>query len=208
MDIELNATDARVLGALLEKELLTPDIYPLSLNSLVSACNQTTSRDPVTTLDEVAIMSALDSLRAKKLSVTVVQAGSRVPKYSQQLTRQINLHPPEHAILCLLLLRGPQTIGELKTRSGRLYEFADLEEVEKTLIRLEEERYPARVAKLPRQPGMKESRYAQLLCGAVAAPEVSLSLSVSASMAERVARLEEEVAALREELARFKQQFD
>lgn len=202
MDIELSAVEARVLGALLEKELLTPDIYPLSLNSLVTACNQTTSRDPITNLDEVAVMTALDSLRAKKLSVTVVQSGSRVPKYSQQLTRQINLHPPEHAILCLLLLRGPQTVGELKTRSGRLYEFADLQEVEKTLTRLEEDRYPARVAKLTRQPGMKESRYAQLLCGDSPVPEVSVSID------ERVARLEEDVKALRDEVARFKQQFE
>ena len=147
-------------------------------------------------------MSALDSLRAKKLTVTVVQAGSRVPKYSQQLTRQINLHPPEHAILCLLLLRGPQTIGELKTRSGRLYEFADLQEVEKTLTRLEEDRYPARVAKLARQPGMKESRYAQLLCGESPVPEISVTIE------ERVARLEEDLKALRDDIARFKQQFD
>ncbi len=198
MDTLLTPTEARVIGALMEKERITPDAYPLTTNSLIAACNQTTSRDPVVSYDEATVNEALDSLRAKKLVVQVHQAGSRVVKYAQHLSVQHGLKSDEHAVLCLLLLRGPQTTGELNARSGRLHTFADLAEVEATLNRLAEDRYPPRVIKLPRQPGTKESRYAHTLCGEVEAAPRELSVT------ERLNKLEGDIALLREELSQLK----
>jgi len=212
MQILLSAEEARVLGALMEKEVSTPEYYPLSLNALVNACNQTTSRDPVVRYDDTTVMRALDRLREKKLLWEVDQAGGRVRKYQQQFSKWHDLDGRAHAVMTLLLLRGPQTPGELKSRSDRLCEFKDLEDVEAVLERLAE-RNPPFVMRLPRLPGTKESRFIHLLSGevdaeALAAREVSTIGAAGTSLGERVARLEAEVAALREELAAFRKQFE
>ena len=202
----LTAEEARVLGALLEKERLTPDVYPLSLNSLVVACNQTSSRDPVVDFDEATVVRALDGLTARRWAQQVISAGSRVTKFRQLLTTNWSLSDAETAVLCLLLLRGPQTPGELKARSGRLHEFASLAEVDAVLERLSEVRYPPRVMKLGRQAGMKEARYAHMLCGTPAAD--ALAGAAPSSTAERLSRLEAEVAQLKQELESFRKQFE
>ncbi|MFZ5797216.1 MAG: YceH family protein [Thermodesulfobacteriota bacterium] len=215
LDFELNAVEARVLGCLLEKEMATPEYYPLSLNGLLNACNQKSNREPVVNYDEHAVAQALESLKEKRLVWRTDAA--RVPKYGQEADRKFSLEKRELAVLCLLLLRGPQTVGELRGRSERLYGFADLEEVGVTLEGLTE---MGLIRKLPRQPGRKESRYAHLLAGepenvepAAAAPEAAV-LQVRAEN-ERLAALEQEVDALRSELAElrsafleFKSQFD
>jgi uncharacterized protein YceH (UPF0502 family) len=163
MDFELDAVEARVLGALLEKEIATPEYYPLSLNALVNACNQKSNRDPVVSYDDDTVEQALESLRAKGLSLRSTGRDSRVPKHAQRFTEKFNLGRREAAVLCVLLLRGPQTVGELRGRTERLYTFDDLEAVESTLRHLDESTF---VTLLPRQPGFKEQRWAHLLCGA------------------------------------------
>ena len=212
MQILLTAEEARVLGALMEKEVSTPDHYPLSLNALTNACNQTTSRDPVVRYDEDTVIRALDGLREKKLLWEVDQAGGRVRKYQQQFSKWHDFEPPAHAVMTLLLLRGAQTPGELKSRSDRLAEFRDLAEVESVLARLGE-RNPPFVVRLPRLPGTKEFRYMHLLCGevdtsALAEREVAAVGSSGQSLSDRVARLETDMAKLREELASFRKQFE
>jgi uncharacterized protein len=212
MHILLTAEEARVLGALMEKEVSTPDNYPLSLNALTNACNQTTSRDPIVRYDENAVVRALDSLREKKLLWEVEQAGGRVRKYQQQFSKWHDLDPQMHAVMTLLLLRGAQTPGELKSRSDRLADFRDLAEVEAVLERLGE-RNPPFAVRLPRLPGTKESRYMHLLCGgvdttALAEGEVAAVGSSGQSLSDRVSRLEAEVAKLREELSAFRNQFE
>jgi len=200
----LSAEEARVLGVLLEKERLTPDTYPLSLNSLVVACNQTTSRDPVVDYDEATVVRALDGLAQRRWAQQVISSNNRVTKFRQLLTIQWSLSEAEAAVLCLLLLRGPQTPGELKARSGRLHEFGELADVDAVLERLAEVRYPARVRRLERQSGMKEARFAHTLCGDAIAVPAPAALST----AERLGRLEEEVAALKAELQSFRKQFE
>ena len=212
MRILLTAEEARVLGALMEKEVSTPDHYPLSLNALTNACNQTTSRDPVVRYDDDTVLRALDSLREKKLLWEVDQAGGRVRKYQQQFSTWHDLDPQAHAAMTLLLLRGAQTPGEIKSRSDRLAEFRDLAEVEAVLGRLGE-RNPPFVTRLPRLPGTKEARYVHLLCGevdvsALAEGEVAAVGTPGRSLSERVGQLESEVEKLREELAAFRKQFD
>jgi uncharacterized protein len=212
MRILLTAEEARVLGALMEKELSTPDYYPLSLNALTNACNQTTSRDPVVRYDEDTVVRALDGLRQKKLLWEVDQAGGRVRKYQQQLSKWHDLDRQSHAVITLMLLRGAQTPGELKSRSERLAEFRDLPEVEAVLGRLNE-RNPPFTVRLPRLPGTKESRYMHLLCGevdttALAEGEVAAVGSSGQSLSDRVARLEADVANLHEELSAFRKQFE
>ncbi len=221
-DVLLDAEQARVLGALVEKSVITPDNYPLTLNSLLAACNQITSREPVVSYDESTALRALENLRDQKLAITTT-AESRTPKYRHKLTERFELSSAELAVLCLLLLRGPQTVGELRTRSGRLHEFASLTEVEETLAALAAKSPQSIVTRLPRAPGTKESRYAHLLCGpVVAAPEpMATSISEPTSAApitspiQRIALLEQEVAALRSEiaalradLAGFRKQFE
>lgn len=201
----LSPEEVRVLGALMEKEQLTPDVYPLSLNSLVAACNQTSSRDPVVDYDEAIVTAALDGLARRRWAQQVVGAGSRVTKFRQMLGIQWSLSDGESAVLCLLMLRGPQTPGELKARSGRLHEFRELAEVDAVLERLAEVRYPPRVVRLERQPGMKESRFAHTLAGAVVEGSTP---AAPLSTAERLTRLEEEVARLKEELQVFRRQFE
>lgn len=212
MRILLTAEEARVLGALMEKEVSTPDHYPLSLNALTNACNQTTSREPVVRYDEDTVVRALDRLREKKLLWEVDQAGGRVRKYQQQFSKWHDLDRQAHAVMTLLLLRGAQTSGELKSRSERLAEFRDLAEVEAVLGRLGE-RNPPFAMRLPRLPGTKESRYMHLLCGevdttALAEGEVAAVGSSGLSLSDRVARLEADAANLREELASFRRQFE
>jgi uncharacterized protein YceH (UPF0502 family) len=206
MDLSLGADEVRVLGSLLEKEITTPEYYPLSLNALLNACNQKSNRDPIVHFDEETVERALYLLRDKGLSVNITGAGSRVPKFGHRLSDKLNLGRRELAILCELMVRGPQTLGELRTRAERMHPFDDLAEVESVLDRM-----PELVTKLPRRPGEKEARYAHLLSGTPAV--VSASMEESAAppatlpRSDRVAGLEAEVAQLRQELEDLKQQF-
>ncbi|HEY6009114.1 MAG TPA: YceH family protein [Geobacteraceae bacterium] len=219
MDAVLNDTQVRVLGCLIEKELTTPEYYPLSLNALTNACNQKSNRDPVMSLDEAEVVRALDGLRFKQLALVSAEGG-RVPKYRHALMEKLRLEPAELAVLAELLLRGPQTVGELRTRGERMHAFVDLAAVEAVLEELME-RTPPLIAKLPRQPGRKESRFAQLFGGEpelaaeeAGAPPEAARLRVVAEN-ERLAALEAEVAGLRTEVAElrglveeFKAQFE
>lgn len=210
MDLVLNEVEARVLGSLVEKDVTTPDYYPLSLNGLVNACNQKNNRDPVMNLDDDAVRQALDTLQPKRLAGPTSSADSRVTKYEHRLQEVFNFTRGETAILCVLLLRGPQTPGELRGRTDRMHHFEDLTEVQSSLQRLMQ-REPALVRVLPRQPGTKESRYKHLLSGdveevAVDIPSGPSSVASGAADDDRVARLEEEVANLRKELGDLKHQ--
>ena len=207
MDIVLTETEARVLGSLIEKEITTPDYYPLSLNALVNACNQKSNRDPIMNLNEGAVREALDSLNRNGLAGAASGADSRVTKYEHRLQETFNFDRRETAVLCVLLLRGPQTPGELRSRTERVHRFADLDEVQTALRRLIE-REPPLVKMLPRQPGTKESRYTHLLSGDVEGwepPPDSPSASTDTLESERLARLEGDLASLRAEVADLKQ---
>ena len=194
---------------MIEKEITTPDYYPLSLNALVNACNQKSNREPVVNLDETAVSGALNELTEKNLAAGTSGRDSRVLKYEHRLQEAFNFDRLETAILCVLLLRGPQTPGELRSRTERMHKFDDLEQVQSTLQRLIR-REPPIVAMLPRQPGTKEARYAHLLSGelqtrATSAPEHAAPSPLrSSSDAERIARLEDAVARLEKELAETK----
>ncbi len=206
MDFELNAAEARVLGSLLEKEIATPDYYPLSLNALVNACNQKSNREPVVEYDEPIVEEALASLRAKGLAVRITGAESRVPKHAQRFTEKLNLGRREAALVCLLLLRGPQTAGELRGRADRLYRFDDLEAVDNTLGRLAE---IGMARQLPRRPGFKEQRWTHLLSGEPAADEEAAPIADRApSDRERIAALERDLAELRAEFDEFRKRFE
>lgn len=215
----LNETEVRVLGALIEKDITTPDYYPLSLNALVNACNQKNNREPVTAYDEETVRHALHSLQEKRLAGPASGADSRVTKYEHRSQEVFNFDRREIAVLCVLLLRGAQTPGELRGRSERMFHFETLDDVQSTLQRIMQ-RVPALVRVLPRQPGTKESRYMHLLAGDVdglsmeAQPVVphssqsSLPQSFGGSAAEeKIARLEQEVESLREEISGLKEQF-
>ncbi len=206
MDLHLDEVEARVLGALMEKEAATPEYYPLSLNALVAACNQKTNREPVMSLDEDSVSGALSRLCARGLALDISGGEHRVHKYSHRSGEVFNFDRREHAVLCLLLLRGPQTVGELRGRSDRLYQFDDLEAVDATLRRLAE-RTPPLVTQLPRRPGEKESRYAHMLSGVVPsapAPPAERHSPVE----ERVARLEGDLAELRRQFEEFRKNFE
>lgn len=166
MDFILNEIEARVLGSLIEKDITTPDYYPLSLNALTNACNQKNNREPVMNLDEDSIRKALRTLNEKGLAGSAGGADSRVPKYEHRLQEAFNFGRPEIAVLCVLLLRGPQTLGELRGRTDRMYRFEELADVLATLDRLMK-REPPLVKMLPRSAGTRESRYTHLLCGDV-----------------------------------------
>ncbi len=213
----LNAAEARVLGSLIEKQITTPDYYPLTLNALTNACNQLTNRDPVVAFDETTVVRAIEGLRGKRLATLFAGQESRVAKYKHTLTDALLLTPAEVALLCVLLLRGPQTIGELRTRCERMFAFDTLPEVEEALNALAARQPQPLVAKLPRQPGTKESRYAQLLTGpidthAAATSEKSLPVEPATAIVrvenERIAKLEQEVAELKQQFAEFKKQFE
>lgn len=208
----LNDTEVRVLGCLIEKELTTPEYYPLTLNALTNACNQKSNRDPVLTLEEVEVVRALDSLKFKQLALLSAEGG-RVPKYRHTLLEKLRLDPPELAVLAELLLRGPQTVGELRTRGERMHPFLDLAAVEEVLGELMA-RTPPLVIRLPRQPGRKESRHAHLFSGEpepatenLTLPPETARLKVMAEN-ERIAKLEEEVADLRGEVIELRRLVD
>jgi uncharacterized protein len=209
MDLVLNEAEARVLGALIEKDITTPDYYPLSLNALVNACNQKNNRDPVMSLDENAVRDALSGLQQFNLAGPARGADSRVTKYEHRLQEVFNFSRGETAMLCVLLLRGPQTPGELRGRTERMHQFEDLDAVQASLQKLMQ-REPPLAAVLPRQPGTKESRYAHLLSGEIdvssGVPQISAP-GAGASDA-RVDRLEEQVANLREEVRELKEIFE
>jgi len=206
----LNEVETRVLGSLVEKELTTPDYYPLSLNALLNACNQKSNRDPVMNLNENAVSQALRSLDKEGLAGRADGMDNRVTKFEHRLQEAFNFDRREIAILCELLLRGPQTPGELRSRADRMHPFDDLGQVQSTLQRLAQ-REPPLVKMLPRQPGTKESRYAHLLSGDVQiqAPEAIPETAPTHRTAdgERIARLENELSALQNEVANLKQQF-
>jgi len=212
----LNEIEVRVLGALIEKDITTPDYYPLSLNALVNACNQKNNREPVTAYDEETVRRALHSLQEKRLAGPASGADSRVTKYEHRSQEVFNFDRREIAVLCVLLLRGAQTPGELRGRSERMFHFETLDDVQSTLQRLMQ-RVPALVKVLPRQPGTKESRCMHLLAGDVEglsteAPPIVAHSSQSLSSqklgaAEKMARLEQEVESLREEISGLKEQF-
>jgi uncharacterized protein YceH (UPF0502 family) len=208
VNIVLNEVEARVLGSLIEKDHTTPDYYPLSLNALVNACNQKNNRDPVMALDEGVVRDTLASLQEKRLAGPTSSADSRVTKYEHREQEVFNFTRGETAIFCVLLLRGPQTPGELRGRAERLHRFETLEDVQSTLQRLMQ-RDPPLVRMLARQPGTKEARYRHLLTGpneeddsAYLAPVV-----IHTSDGDRVARLEEEVAGLHKTVADLQEQF-
>jgi uncharacterized protein len=208
MDILLNDVEARVLGALVEKEVTTPEYYPLSLHALINACNQKSNREPVMHVDEDAVRQALRELDKHELAGPADNFDSRVSKYEHRLQEAFNFDRRETAILCLLLLRGPQTPGELRGRAERMHHFDDPAEVQSTLQRLMH-REPALVQVLPRQPGTKEARYAHLLSGDVAGlqPEPAAAVARSAGEGRGHSRLENEVAALRQEVEELRRQF-
>jgi hypothetical protein len=203
----LDASEVRVLGSLLEKEITTPDYYPLSLNALVNACNQKSNREPVVSYDEETVARALEELRAKGLAVRVTGGDNRVPKHGQRFTEKLNLGRREAAVLCVLMLRGPQTVGELRGHTDRLYTFDDLEGVESTLNHLSEQEM---VMKLARQAGSREPRYAHLLAGEVetAEPLPPPPIPRSPAPEDRLAALEAELAALRREFDEFRKRFE
>jgi uncharacterized protein len=209
----LSATEARVLGVLIEKAVTTPEYYPLSLAALTNACNQLTNRYPVVSYEEADVLRALDGLREKRLATQFNGADSRVAKFKHTLTDVLLLTPAELALICVLLLRGPQTLGELRSRTERLFKFAALADVEESLTALEVRQPNALVAKLPRQFGMKEARYAHLFSGppGSVAPETPAPGIPAANTApvedNRIARLEEECELLRRELDELKRQF-
>jgi uncharacterized protein len=210
VNIVLNEMEVRVLGALLEKEITTPDYYPLSLNSLVNACNQKSNRDPVMNLDEDSVRDALRTLQDNSLARSVSAADSRVTKYEHRLQEAFNFDRREAALFCELLLRGPQTPGELRTRAERMHPFDDLSEAQSALQRLMN-REPPLVKVLARQPGTKEPRYIHLLSGD-AKPASSTTGSEVPAAPERgkmdgFSRLSSEIADLRTEIADLQQQF-
>ena len=221
----LTEIETRVLGSLIEKDITTPDYYPLSLNALVNACNQKNNRDPVMTLDEAAVRDALATLQEKRIAGPASGADSRVTKFEHRLQEVFNFDRREIAVVCVLLLRGPQTPGELRSRTDRMYHFEALDDVVSTLDRVAQREPPlARV--LPRQPGTKESRYSHLFSGeppvSPAAEDVDMNVARTCperqskgpspatagtnSTADRLTALEEEVARLRQELSEVQQQ--
>ena len=208
MDVVLNDDEVRVLGCMIEKELSTPDYYPLSLNALTNACNQKSNRDPLLSLEETDVVRAVDSLRFNQL-VVLSSDGGRVPKYRHILSERMRLSPPELAVLGELLLRGPQTLGELRGRTERMHSFTDIAAVDSVLEELMA-RTPPLLTRLPRQPGRKEPRYAHLFAGEPVQSDVEHSsypeMAQEKVLAgnERMLKLEEQVTSLTEEVAELR----
>jgi len=211
MEFKLTENEVRVLGSLIEKDITTPEYYPLSLNALVNACNQKSNRDPVMQLDEDAVRDALEGLQEQRMAGPARGADSRVTKYEQRLQEVFNFTRAEIAVLCVLLLRGPQTPGELRGRAERMHRFEALEDVQSALQKLMQ-REPPLAKVLPRRPGMKEARYAHLFAGDVVEAEAPGQAGTvterNPADAEGIARLEEEMAALRREVADVKDQLE
>lgn len=212
MQVLLNEVEVRVLGSLVEKQVTTPEYYPLTLNALVQACNQKNNRSPVTALDEATVSQALESLRSKNLVYVFYGSTSRVAKYKHMMGEIYELSAPQLAIMCVLMLRGPQTAGELRGRTERLYEFSGLGEVEETLGALETKEPEALILRLPRQVGQKEARYAHLLAGDAGLEHLTESTeadpAVNQTKRDRVSALEQEVEALRAEINSMRQEFE
>ena len=220
MDALLNDIEARILGSLIEKERTTPDYYPMTLNALTNACNQKSNRNPVVSFDETAIVRGLDCLQDKGLTEKLYKADSRVPKYRHSFDSKLELSRGEVAILCELMLRGPQTLGELRSRCERMYKFDGLREVEEALSGFMNREQPM-VVKLPRQAGRKENRYMHLLSGEPEIQDTEPAVAEEAATVvvrgenKRIENLEEQLSALRlefdafkEEYNKFKSQFD
>lgn len=204
----LNETETRILGSLVEKQLTTPEYYPLTLNALTAACNQKSNRDPVMSLDETSILAAIDSLRDKNLVYLYYGSSSRTVKYKHMLPNVFELEAPAVAVMALLFLRGPQTVGELRGRSDRLYPFSSLGEVQETLDELASRTEPL-IVRLERQPGQKEARYAHLLSGEIDVESIAAAASRprSTDSSDKMEALEQEVQTLREDLNTLKDEF-
>ncbi len=213
MSVDLTDVEVRVLGALIEKDMTTPDYYPLSLNALVNACNQKSNRDPVVNYDQQIVREAIEKLQAKRLAAILTGRDHRVPKYRHWAWETLALGNREMALLCVLMLRGPRTAGELKGRTERMYQFDDLESVENCLQRLIDRESGALAAKLPCQPGSRESRYVQLLCGeapvATAAPAAPPPpIAGGSSRDERIASLELRIESLDDKIDDLRSMFE
>lgn len=212
MDILLNDIEVRILGCLIEKGITTPDYYPLTLNALTNACNQKSNRYPLVSYEDTTVVRGLDSLREKGLVEKIYKADSRVPKYQHSFPQKFNISSDYVAVLCELMLRGPQTVGEIRNRADRMYNFEGLQEVEEILNRLMEKE-PPMVVKLPRQAGRKESRFAHLLAGEPAIREEEHAVSEETATIrvraenERIAKLEDEFTVLRTEFDKLKEAF-
>jgi hypothetical protein len=214
METFLTDIETRVLGSLIEKQVTTPEYYPLTLNALTLACNQKNNRNPVTSYSENQVGDALESLREKNLAYVFYGSTSRVPKYKHVMPEVMHLTAPETALMCVLMLRGPQTLGELRGNASRLHEFSSLEEVEETLNGLISRDPDPLVARLPRQPGQKEGRFAHLLSGVIdvetLVTEVERMPAVSSSrrLEQKVDELAAEVEKLKEQFEQFRKQFE
>lgn len=213
MKVELTAIEARVIGCLIEKEVTTPDQYPLSLNALTNACNQKSNREPVMSLSEADVLDAVDALIERRLVSDESGFNSRVSKYQHRFCNtefgDLKLTEQEKGIVCCLLLRGAQTPGEIRTRTNRLATFNDVKEVENVLEHLANDEKGPLVVKLPREAGKRESRYMHLFCGEVDVSELAVATTAPSSAgSERITQLEQEVAELREELAALKEQVE
>lgn len=208
----LTPTEVRVLGSLIEKQITTPEYYPLTLNSLTAACNQKNNRNPITALTESEVEGALYTLREKNLAYVFHGSTSRVPKYKHVAPEVLQLTPPELAAMCVLMLSGPQTVGEIRTRGSRLYEFTGLDEVEETLRSLRTRDQEPLVTSLPRQPGQKEARFAHLLSGQPNIDQFETSVDDRpvrrAADSDRIAKLEEQVQALTQQVENLSKQFE
>ena len=210
MSTQLSETEVRVLGSLVEKQLTTPEYYPLTMNALIAACNQKSNRDPVMTLGEPEIQAAVDRMRDLSLVYLFYGSGSRTVKYKHMLPSIYELDPAGTAVIAVLMLRGAQTIGEIRDRTGRMFEFRDLNEVQAALDDLTKRDEPL-IVKLERQSGQKEGRYAHLLSGEIDVTKISVASersSGSSASNDRVAKLEGEVGRLSSELAEFKSIFE
>ncbi|HEX9543798.1 MAG TPA: YceH family protein [Pyrinomonadaceae bacterium] len=208
----LSDIEVRVLGSLVEKQVTTPEYYPLTLNALTLACNQKNNRNPLTSYSEDEVAQALESLREQNLTYVFYGSTSRVPKYKHVMTEVLHLTPAELAVMCVLLLRGPQTSGELTTRGFRLHEFSGLEEVDAVLNALITREPDPLVIRLPRQPGQKEARFMHLLSGEVEietqTPERATSSASRVTSSDRVSKLEGDVETLKTEFKKLREQFE
>lgn len=207
----LNDIEIRVLGALVEKQVTTPEYYPLTLNALTLACNQKNNRNPVTSYSENEVATALETLREKNLTYVFHGSTSRVPKYKHVMPEVMHLNKAELALMCVLMLRGAQTVGELRTHAARLYEFSGVEEVDAIINSLRSHDPDPLVLRLPRQPGQKDARFVHLLAGEVdaeALAETVVQPKARAANTDRVAALEAEVASLKSQVAELQEQFE
>ena len=212
METILSEIETRILGSLIEKQVTTPEYYPLTLNALMLACNQKNNRNPVSSYSESQVADGLESLREKNLAYVFYGSTSRVPKYKHVMPEVMHLSHPEMALMCVLMLRGAQTLGELRGNAGRLHEFSSLEEVEENLNKLITRDPDPLVARLPRQPGQKEGRFAHLLSGEIDLQALEQTPqptpSRRTSLEEKVEALTAEVEKLKEQFEQFRKQFE